>query len=109
MLITLKRNEIVNKINEVPNLMFSMVYIKKDGTQRRAVGRLHVSNPDHGIKPGQGQYKGQSGKEALEKYGNLKYYDMTAVDDKGQGAFRTAKLENILSLKVNGINYSIID
>lgn len=106
---TIRRNEIVNKINEVPNLIFAMTYIKADGTLRKATCRLHVSNPTHCQKPGEGLYAGESFKHALEVNNNIKYFDLGVEGDGGKGGFRTAKIDRIQTVTINGQQYDVID
>lgn len=106
----IKRSEILSLINTRPTAIFGLEYLKADGTVRRASCRLHVSNPGHGTKPGQGLYRGESAKEALENHGNLKYYDMGKKSPDGsQGAYRTAKLSRIQRLVFDSVSYIVVD
>lgn len=107
---TIHRNEIMSLLNARPTAIFGLEYIKADGTLRRASCKLHVENPNHGTKPGQGLYKGESAKEALANHGNLKYYDMGKQNPDGtQGAFRTAKMSRIQRLVFDKVSYMVID
>lgn len=106
---TIKGSQVVDLLNTRPTSIFGMVYRKQDGTLRTASGRLHVTNPSHGTKPGQGIRIGQSAEEALEQ-GNLKYYDMGKKNPDGtQGAYRTAKISRIERLTFGGLVYRVED
>lgn len=105
----------MEKLNESPNGFFSMVYIKADGSIRKATGRLHVSNPKHTLVPGTGKYIGESAQDAYIKHNNLKYFDCTVDGNPrngqtfGKGDFRTAKIERIKEMTINKVNYIIVD
>lgn len=112
---TMVRSMIVEKLNENPNQIFSMVYVKKNGEVRKATGRLHVSNPKHTLVPGTGLYIGQSAADALKIHNNLKYFDC-GVDGNprvgqipGKGDFRIAKIVSIKEITINGVHYDVID
>ena len=111
---TIVRSMIVKKLNENPNQIFAMVYVKKNGELRKATCRLHVSNPKHTLVPGTGLYAGESAADALKIHNNLKYFDL-GVDGKpragqteGKGDFRTAKIDSIKELTINGVHYDVI-
>lgn len=106
---TINRNSVAELIYSAENKFFGMTYIKADGSLRNAVCRLHVSNPTHCQKPGEGKYKGQSAEEALKKNNNIKYFDVTVENETGKGAFRTAKIDRIQTVTVNGEKYEVID
>lgn len=112
---TLKRNEIISKLNENSNSFFSMTYVKADGSLRNATGRLHVQNPKHTLVPGTGLYIGESAEDVLKNHNNIKYFDCT-VDGRprngqefGKGDYRTAKIDRIKKIKISGITYEIVD
>lgn len=112
---TLKRADIISKLNESSNSFFSMTYIKADGSVRNATGRLHVSNPKHTLVPGTGAYIGESATDALKNHNNLKYFDCNVDGNPrhgqefGKGDYRTAKIDRITRIKINGVEYEVID
>ena len=111
----LKREMLVSLLEENSNQIFSMIYIKANGEKRKAVCRLHVSNPKHTTKPGTGKYKGISSEEALKRHNNLKYFDLNAEgtpsigQTPGKGNYRTAKIDRIIEVTIKGIQYILID
>ena len=106
---TIKRTEIVPRLNLTPNQIFGMTYIKADGTLRKATCRLHVQNPSHCQAPGEGIREGESAFHALWVNGNIKYFDMTVDGDGGKGGYRTAKIERIETVSIGGHYYKVID
>ena len=105
----LQRKFIMEKLNENPNGFFSMVYVKADGSIRHAVGRLHVSNPSHALKPGTGKFIGESAEDAYKNHNNLKYFDCNFESDSGRGAYRTAKIDRIQEMTIDKVHYTIVD
>ena len=76
--------------------------------ERFTRAQLGVQNPTNCTKPGQGQFIGESGEEALTK-GRLKYFDMDVVNADGtRGNYRQTVIENIKKLKINGNEYLVI-
>lgn len=76
--------------------------------ERFTRAQLGVQNPANCTKPGQGQFIGESGEEALAK-GRLKYFDMDVVNaDGSRGNYRQAVIDNILRLKIRGDEYVVI-
>ena len=71
----------------------SVVFVKMDGTVRKMNFRRQVSK---GVKGVNGKGLGYS----PSSVGNMIVYDM------GADGFRTIKLENVMSLKVNGKSYN---
>ena len=81
-----KVEKIRNIINESNGHICSVIFLKMDGTVRKMNFRRHVT-------------KGVNGKGLAynpSKAGNMIVFDM------GADGFRTIKLENVQSLKVNG-------
>jgi hypothetical protein len=68
---------------------FSIVYEKRDGELRRAIGRLGVTKH---LKGGEATYNGSDGKA-----GNISYFDTEAQE------YRCFNQERVLSLKGNGM------
>ena len=107
---TIRRSEIVPRINLTPNLIFGMTYKKLDGSLRKATCRLHVQNPTHCQAPGEGIHEGESAFHALRVNGNIKYFDLTVEGkDGGKGGYRTAKLERIETVSIDGHYYKVVD
>ena len=106
---TIKRTEIVPRLNLTPNQIFGMTYIKADGTLRKATCRLHVQNPSHCQAPGEGIREGESAFHALRVNNNIKYFDLTVQNETGKGGYRTAKLERIETVSIGGHYYKVID
>ena len=84
----------VEKIRDIINAsgghICSVIFLKMDGTIRKMNFRRHVT-------------KGVNGKGLAynpSKVGNMIVYDM------GADGFRTIKLDNVQSLKVNGKSYN---
>ena len=80
----------VEKIRDIINAsgghICSVIFLKMDGTVRKMNFRRHVTKGVNG--------KGLSYNPS--KVGNMIVFDM------GANGFRTIKLENVMSLKVNG-------
>jgi len=77
-------------INASGNHICSVIFVKMDGTVRKMNFRRHVT-------------KGVNGKGLKynpSKVGNMVVYDM------GADGFRTIKLDNVQSLKVNGVTHN---
>lgn len=112
---TMKRSEIYNTLNANPYKFFGMTYIKANGEVRKATGLLRVKTPKHTQAPGTGQRIGQSAKEALEDHNNIKYFDVTVDGNPGEGqtpgkgGYRTAKIDRITELRINGEQYTIVN
>lgn len=106
---TIKRTEIVPRLNLTPNQIFGMTYKKADGTLRKATCRLHVQNPSHCQAPGEGIREGESAFHALRVNNNIKYFDLTVDGDGGKGGYRTAKIERIETVSIGGHYYKVID
>ena len=77
-------------INASGGHICSVIFLKMDGTVRKMNFRRHVT-------------KGVNGKGLKynpSKVGNMVVYDM------GESDFRTIKLDNVQSLKVNGVTHN---
>ena len=80
-------------INQSGGHICSVIFVKMDGTVRKMNFRRHVT-------------KGVNGKGLRynpSSVGNMIVYDM------GADGFRTIKLDNVQSLKVNGKSYNFGD
>lgn len=75
--------------------------------ERFTRAQLGVANPTHTTKPGEGKYKGESAQDALAD-GRLKYFDMDAPADGGNGNYRQTRIDNIKRLHVRGEEYMVI-
>ena len=112
---TIKRSEIANKLETTNNKIFSMTYTKADGSIRSATGRLHVSKPKHTLVPGTGKFIGMSAETALAVHNNIKYFDCNIDGNPrkgqtpGKGDFRTAKIANIQTIRIDGVDYKVVD
>lgn len=103
---TIKRNEIYSKLVNNGNLIFSIEYIKADGSLRKANCRLGVDNPKFAPKP---NGNGMDGKTAYAIYNNIKYFDLGVEGNGGKGGYRTAKIDRIQKIKLGGVEYTVID
>ena len=77
-------------INASGNHIASVIFVKMDGTVRKMNFRRHVTK---GVN-------GRGLKYNPSSVGNMVVYDM------GADGFRTIKLDNVQSLKVNGKSYN---
>ena len=77
-------------IDEGGSNIASAVFVKMDGTVRKMNFRRHVTK---GVN-------GRGLKYNPSKVGNMIVYDM------GADGFRTIKLDNVQSLKVNGVTHN---
>ena len=80
-------------INASGGHICSVIFLKMDGTVRKMNFRRHVTK---GVN-------GKGLKYTPSKVGNMIVYDM------GADGFRTIKLDNVQSLKVNGKSYNFGD
>ena len=71
---------------------------------RVGTGKIGVTDPKHALKPGTGQFIGESFEDAL-KAGRFKYFDMNS--DEGKGDYRQFRVENLFSIKVNGESFLV--
>ena len=77
-------------INASGGHICSVIFLKMDGTVRKMNFRRHVTK---GVN-------GKGLKYTPSKVGNMIVYDM------GADGFRTIKLDNVQSLKVNGVTHN---
>jgi len=106
----MKRSEIVTFVRSIPNGQFIHIqFIKADGTLRDATVQFGVQNPSNVTAPGKGVRKGVSFSEAVDM-GVLKFYEANKDNGNGtHGAYRSAKIANIVSITANGKTYRIED
>jgi len=91
-----KSNKKWNELDECP------ICGTKLSKFRDATCRLGVTDPKNCTAPGKGKFIGESFEEALAK-GNLKYFDMNAENkDETIGCYRTAKIEKIKEIRMDG-------
>ena len=110
MAVKINEAQVVEIINSLTGAYFTLEYIKADGSNSgKRLAQLHVSDPRDGITPpGKGAFKGVSAKEALEN-GVIKYYDANKkADDGKRAAYRSCRIERLLYMKVNGVEYEVI-
>ena len=88
---TLSKTELRERIAEVGNRIFSVKFIKADGTERDMVCRTGVKAH---LKGGELQY------DPFEK-GLLSFFDMT------KKAYRMITLDRVLSIKLTGETYEV--
>lgn len=96
----LKRNEfytfiVANCKGEKP---FELVYKKINGELRNAVGKLHDQLIDSSVKG-----VGFNRDKKMELWKVFQYFDINSK------AYRSAKLENIISVKVDNVLYMLED
>jgi len=84
--------------------MFSVQFVKKDGTLRDMVARLHVSATK---KPAETRLSSGVRKAEDEKNQVLTVYDMNKVEDGERGQFRRINLKTIKKVKVDGTEYKV--
>jgi len=87
----LSRYKALKVIHDTRGRIFSAVFIKKDGTQRKMTARIGVT------KNLKGGTNGASAKNNL-----------VTVYDMAKGGYRMINLKTLLSLKVGGEGYEII-
>ena len=106
----MRRSEIVDFVRGIENgRMIGIEFIKANGERREAVVQFGVQHPAHVTAPGQGVREGVSFAEAVEK-GVLKFYEPNKVNPNGtRGAYRSARIDSIISLTANGQRYIIED
>ena len=105
----MKRSEIVNFVRSITNGKFVHIeFVKSNGEHRCAVAQFGVQNPANVTAPGKGVRKGVSFSEAAEN-GVLKFYEPNKVEDGLRGAYRSAKISNIISITADGVKHMIDD
>jgi hypothetical protein len=74
--------------------------------ERETIAQKGVKNPADHIKL---TGTGISAKEALENMNVVKYYDVNAVDNKGnKGGYRSTRVENIKRITYEKVDYFVI-
>ena len=106
----MRRNEIVNFVRGITNGKFIHIeFVKANGELRNATVQFGVQHPTNVTAPGQGVRKGRSFDEAVAD-GTLVFFEANKVNPNGtRGAYRSAKLDRILSITANGVKYEIED
>ena len=87
---------IANKLRGTKGRMFSVVFLKKDGTERRLAGRLGVTK---NLVGGVNTVKHLPQYLTVGEFGNK--------DAKGQVVYRNVNLDTIISAKVGGKVYVV--
>ena len=77
---------------------FNMVYLKKNGERREALGKLRDMEADMGVKG-----TGMNRQEKMDRLKVFQYFDINS------NAYRSARLENIQSITINGVLYNVED
>jgi len=94
--------------NEVKNGQFFSVRFTK-----RSNGEIRDMTARFGVKKGVSGVgrKGWKEGDTAKNYGLLSVYDVNKITAEGdtKGAFRMIPIENIISLKVNGEEYIVVD
>lgn len=77
---------------------FNMVYLKKNGERREALGKIRDIEADMGVKG-----IGMNRQEKMDRLKVFQYFDINS------NAYRSARLENIQSITIKGELYNIED
>ena len=77
---------------------FNMVYLKKNGERREALGKLRDMEADMGVKG-----TGMNRQEKMDRLKVFQYFDINS------NAYRSARLENIQSITIKGELYNVED
>ena len=77
---------------------FNMVYLKKNGERREALGKLRDIEADMGVKG-----TGMNRQEKMDRLKVFQYFDINS------NAYRSARLENIQSITIKGELYNVDD
>jgi len=103
---TIKRGDVVTFIrDETTGKIFAVRFRKKDGSIRDMVCRLGVKKGVKGVGR-KGWVKG----DTVANYGLLGVYDMNKIEKVGEkGAFRMVNVETLINIKVNGVEYVVVD
>ena len=75
---------------------FNMVYLKKNGERREALGKLRDIEADMGVKG-----TGMNRQEKMDRLKVFQYFDINS------NAYRSARLENIQSITIKGVLYNV--
>lgn len=77
---------------------FNMVYLKKNGERREALGKIRDIFADMGVKG-----TGMNRQEKMDRLKVFQYFDINS------NAYRSARLENIQSITIKGVLYNVED
>ena len=77
---------------------FNMVYLKKNGGRREALGKIRDIEADNGVKG-----TGMNRQEKMDRLKVFQYFDINS------NAYRSARLENIQSITIKGELYNVED
>ena len=75
---------------------FNMVYLKKNGERREALGKIRDMEADMGVKG-----TGMNRQEKMDRLKVFQYFDINS------NAYRSARLENIQSITIKGVLYNV--
>ena len=94
----MKRSEFFDYVmkNLDKNEPFNMVYLKKNGERREALGKLRDIEADMGVKG-----TGMNRQEKMDRLKVFQYFDINS------NAYRSARLENIQSITIKGVLYNV--
>lgn len=95
----MKRSKFFNYILSIgKETPFEMTYLKKNGETRNAKCKLRDKEADLGVKG-----TGMTRQEKMDKLQVFQYFDL------GSNAYRSARLENIKEIIVEGKSYKLED
>ena len=96
----MKRSEFFDYVmkNLDKNEPFNMVYLKKNGERREALGKIRDIDADMGVKG-----TGMNRQEKMDRLKVFQYFDINS------NAYRSARLENIQSITIKGKLYNVED
>ena len=77
---------------------FNIVYLKKNGERREALGKIRDIEADMGVKG-----TGMNRQEKMDRIKVFQYFDINS------NAYRSARLENIQSITIKGELYNVED
>ena len=75
---------------------FNMIYLKKNGERREALGKIRDIEADKGVKE-----TGMNRQEKMDRLKVFQYFDINS------NAYRSARLENIQSITIKGVLYNV--
>ena len=75
---------------------FNIVYLKKNGERREALGKIRDIEADMGVKG-----TGMNRQEKMDRLKVFQYFDINS------NAYRSARLENIQSITIKGVLYNV--
>ena len=96
----MKRSEFFDYVmkNLDKNEPFNMVYLKKNGERREALGKIRDIEADMGVKG-----TGMNRQEKMDRLKVFQYFDINS------NAYRSTRLENIQSITIKGVLYNVED